>query len=89
MRLDRYLKLSRLIKRRSVAKEVAEGGRILINGKTAKPSSEIKIGDEIEMHLGRNIVGVKVLTLNEHANLQEAEDMYEILYQEHTSERRS
>ncbi|HOC80314.1 MAG TPA: RNA-binding S4 domain-containing protein [Bacilli bacterium] len=89
MRLDRYLKVSRLIKRRSVAKEIADGGRVLINGKTAKPSSEIKVGDEIELHLGRNTIGVKVLLLNEHANLQEAEDMYIILYQENISERRS
>ncbi|HPK67451.1 MAG TPA: RNA-binding S4 domain-containing protein [Bacilli bacterium] len=89
MRLDRYLKVSRLIKRRSVAKDVADGGRILINGKTAKPSSEVKVGDEIEMHLGRNTIGVKVLMVNEHASLQEAEDMYEILYQENILERRS
>lgn len=89
MRLDRYLKVSRLIKRRSVAKEIADGGRVLINGKTAKPSSEIKVGDEIELHLGRNTIGVKVLLLNERANLQEAEDMYKILYQENISERRS
>ncbi len=89
MRLDRYLKVSRLIKRRSVAKEVADGGRILINGKTAKPSSEVKIGDELELHLGRNTIGVKVLLLNECANLQDAEDMYEVLYQENTLERRS
>jgi len=89
MRLDRYLKVSRLIKRRSVAKDVADGGRILINGKTAKPSSEVKVGDEIEMHLGRNTIGVRVLMVNEHASLQEAEDMYEILYKENILERRS
>jgi ribosomal 50S subunit-recycling heat shock protein len=82
MRLDRYLKVSRLIKRRSVAKDVADGGRILINGKTAKPSSEVKVG-------GRNTIGVRVLMVNEHASLQEAEDMYEILYQENILERRS
>lgn len=89
MRLDRFLKVSRLIKRRTVAKEVADGGRITVNGKTAKPSTEIKIGDELELRLGRNVIGVKVLSLYEHVAIYDAEDMYEILYQQNISDRRS
>lgn len=89
MRLDRYLKVSRLIKRRSVAKEVADGGSITVNGKTAKPSTELKIGDEVELRLGRNVIGVKVLSLLEHVSVVDAEDMYEILYQQISSDRRS
>lgn len=89
MRLDRYLKVSRLIKRRTVAKEVADGGSILVNGKVAKPSTEIKVGDELELKLGRNIIGVKVLSLLEHAGILASEDMYEVLYQENIADRRS
>ncbi len=89
MRLDRYLKVSRLIKRRTVAKEVADGGSILVNGKVAKPSTEIKIGDELELKLGRNVIGVKVLMLLEHAGVLDSEKMYEVLYQENISDRRS
>lgn len=89
MRLDRYLKVSRLIKRRSVAKEVADGGSIFINGRVAKPSTEVKIGDELELKLGRNIIGVKVVLLLDHADVLQAEEMYEILYQESMTERRS
>jgi|LSQX01.1.fsa_nt_gb ribosomal 50S subunit-recycling heat shock protein len=89
MRLDRYLKVSRLIKRRTVAKEVADGGSILVNGKVAKPATEIKIGDELELKLGRHIIGVKVLMLLEHAGVLDSEKMYEVLYQENISDRRS
>ncbi|MFA5421388.1 MAG: RNA-binding S4 domain-containing protein [Bacilli bacterium] len=89
MRLDRYLKVSRLIKRRTVAKEIADGGSILANGKVAKPSTDIKIGDELELRLGRHLIGVKVLLLLDHAGALEAETMYEVLYQDSMSERRS
>jgi ribosomal 50S subunit-recycling heat shock protein len=89
MRLDRYLKVSRLIKRRTVAKEVADGGSILVNGRIAKPATEVKIGDQLELKLGRNIIGVKVLSLLEHAGIVESETMYEVMYQENIADRRS
>lgn len=60
MRLDLVLKLSGLIKRRTVAKELAERGRILINGRTAKPSSEVKEGDNLELHLGNRVLIVEI-----------------------------
>ena len=61
MRLDKYLKVSRLIKRRTVANEVADAGRILINGKTAKASQAVKAGDIIEVTFGNRPIKVKVL----------------------------
>ena len=60
MRLDLVLKLSGLIKRRTVAKELAERGRILINGRIAKPSSEVKEGDNLELHLGNRVLIVEI-----------------------------
>ena len=64
MRLDKYLKVSRLIKRRTLAKEASESERILVNGKIAKPSKELKIGDIITIEFGRKQISVKVLSLN-------------------------
>lgn len=63
MRLDKYLKVSRIIKRRTVAKEAAEKDKIEINNKQAKPSSEVKIGDRITLHLGLKIITVRVTAL--------------------------
>lgn len=83
------MKISRLIKRRSVAKEVVEDGNVAINGKIAKPSSEVKVGDEIEMKLGQHIVGVKVTNIMEYAGISEAETMYEVIFQENMGGRRS
>ena len=60
MRIDKYLKVSRLIKRRTLAKEVAENERILVNGKIVKPSKELKIGDEITIEFGNKSVTVRV-----------------------------
>ena len=60
MRLDKFLKVSRIIKRRSVSKEISEASRVKVNGKIAKPATKLKIGDEIEIEFGRNILTVKV-----------------------------
>lgn len=79
MRIDKYLKTSRLIKRREVAKEACEGGRISINGKVAKPGSEIKVGDQIEMRLGSRAILVEVLELKEHVTKENAALMYKQL----------
>ena len=78
MRLDKYLKVSRLIKRRTVANEVADAGRILINGKTAKASQAVKAGDIIEVTFGNRPIKVKVLSDVE----PRTKDMYEIIEQD-------
>ena len=78
MRLDKYLKVSRLIKRRTVANEVADAGRILINGKTAKASQAVKAGDIIEVTFGNRPIKVKVLSDVEPRTKDVAREMYEI-----------
>ena len=66
MRLDKYLKVSRLIKRRSVANEACDTGRISVNGKTAKASYDVKVGDVIEILFGEKLLRVQVLNIAEH-----------------------
>lgn len=82
MRLDKFLKTSRLIRRRPVAKEVAEDGRIKINGDVAKPATVVAAGDEIEITFGQKIVTVKVLELKEHVRKAEATSLYEVVREE-------
>ncbi|GMA50523.1 RNA-binding S4 domain-containing protein [Alicyclobacillus contaminans] len=79
MRLDKFLKSSRLIKRRTVAKEVSDAGRILINDKVAKPGSEVKVGDVLTIHYGQRTVQARVLQLLENPRKDQAESMYEWL----------
>ena len=79
MRLDKYLKVSRLIKRRTVANEVADAGRILINGKVAKASQAVKAGDLIEVTFGNRPIKVRVLSDVEPRTKDVAREMYEIL----------
>jgi ribosomal 50S subunit-recycling heat shock protein len=79
MRLDKFLKVSRIIKRRTVAKEVADKGRIKINGKVAKSSSTLKAGDVIEITFGNKILELKVNELLDSTKKEHAESMYEIL----------
>jgi ribosomal 50S subunit-recycling heat shock protein len=79
MRLDKYLKVSRLIKRRTVANEVADAGRILINGKIAKASQAVKAGDIIEVTFGNRPIKVKVLSDVEPRTKDVAREMYEII----------
>jgi ribosomal 50S subunit-recycling heat shock protein len=79
MRLDKYLKVSRLIKRRTVANEACDTGRVSINGKTAKPSAEVKEGDVLSVRLGGKIMSVKITSVREFAQKGDAADMYEIL----------
>ena len=76
MRLDIYLKISRLIKRRTVANEACDGERIRVNGKQAKASYQVKVGDMIEIQFGQRILKVEVVSVNEHANKEEATAMY-------------
>lgn len=79
MRLDKYLKVSRIIKRRTVAKEAGEGGRVTINGKVAKPSSEVKEGDVLEIRFGDKLARYKILNVAETVRKNEANLMYEVL----------
>ena len=77
MRLDKYLKISRLIKRRTVANEMCDRGRVKINDKVAKASVEVKIGDIIEIGFGEKVTKVEVLAIAEHMSKEGASGMYE------------
>ena len=76
MRLDKYLKVSRLIKRRTVANDACDGGKIIVNGKVAKASYDVKVGDIIEITFGERKIAVKVETINEYAKKDDAAAMY-------------
>lgn len=80
MRIDKYLKLTRVIKRRTIAKEVVDNGRVKINDKIAKPSSEVNVGDILSMRLGKNNIVIKVLISDEKA-LKKNEIGYELVSQ--------
>lgn len=79
MRLDKYLKVARIIKRRTVANEACDAGRVLINGKTAKAGAEIKPGDVIEIRFGSSTTKVEVLLVKESVKKEEAQNMYKNL----------
>ena len=79
MRLDKYLKVSRIIKRRTVANEVCDAKRVTVNGKIARASYDVKIGDVIEIQMGSNLLRAKVLSVSEHATKSDAPSMYQIL----------
>ena len=79
MRLDKYLKVSRVIKRRTIANEACDAGRVTLNGRVAKASSEIKIGDTIEIKFGNTLMTFKVLSVKETVRKEEAEGMYQII----------
>ena len=79
MRIDKYLKVSRLIKRRTVANEACDGGRISVNGKVVKASYDVKIGDEMEIRFGSRILKIKVTDVREQAGKSEAATLYEVL----------
>lgn len=79
MRIDKYLKVARVLKRRVVAKELAENERLLINGRVAKASSEIKPLDEITIQFGHRELVIRVLEVREHAKKEETENMYEVI----------
>lgn len=77
MRLDKYLKVSRLIKRRTVANEACDGGRVSVNGKPARASYDVKVGDVITINFGSKPLNVKVLEVKETAFKDAAKEMYE------------
>jgi ribosomal 50S subunit-recycling heat shock protein len=82
MRLDKFLKLSRLIKRRTVAKDVSDQGRVWINGRDAKPSSIVKVGDELSIQFGQKKVTIRVEALTESTRKDDAAGMYTLLKEE-------
>ena len=79
MSLDKYLKVSHIIKRRTVAKEAAQKDKIRINGKDAKPSSSVNEGDIIEISYSSKVLKVKVLSINEFTAKKDASEMYEVI----------
>ncbi len=76
MRLDKYLKVSRLIKRRTIANEACDAGKVAVNGKIARASYDVKIGDEIEITMGTRVIKVEVTSINEVIRKEDANSMY-------------
>lgn len=79
MRLDKFLKVSRVIKRRTVANSACDGGRVLVNGKEAKPGHKLKLGDEVTIEFGSRPLKIRVLKLEETVRKEAASEMYEVL----------
>lgn len=79
MRIDKYLKISRLIKRRTVANEACEQGRISVNGKVVKPSYDVKVNDIISIRFGEKETKIKVIMLSEHIKKDDASNMFEVI----------
>ena len=79
MRLDKYLKVARIIKRRTVSKDIISFGQVSINNKKAKPSTEVKIGDHVTLLLGSRLVTIEVLSINDKIKKDEALSLYKII----------
>lgn len=82
MRLDKYLKVSRLVKRRPLAKQLCDAKRVSINGKQVKPGVVVKVEDVIEIRYGNRLIEAKVMLLKDHVKKEDASTMYELLRQE-------
>ena len=79
MRLDKFLKVSRIIKRRTVANEACSGGRVSINGRVAKPAADVKEGDQLEIRFGNRVGKYQILSVKENVRKENAQDMYQVL----------
>ena len=79
MRLDKFLKVSRLVKRRTIAKEVSDQHRISINGRPAKAGTDVKTGDVLELDFGRRVLKIRVVAVRETASTTQAREMYEVI----------
>jgi ribosomal 50S subunit-recycling heat shock protein len=79
MRIDKFLKVSRLLKRRTLAQEAADGGRVKVNGRTVKPAQQVKVGDEIEIGFNSGTVKLRILMIKDTVRKEDAEKMYEII----------
>lgn len=86
MRLDKYLKTARILKRREAAKELALSGRIWVNDRIAKPSTEIKIGDQIRLRFGSRILEIKVIDIQKQVSKQNAALLFEVIKEEKIEE---
>ena len=82
MRIDKYLKVSRIMKRRSISRELAKNDRVEINGRIVKPAHEVQVGDLVAVTFGLRKLTVRVLSLIEKRHKQQAQDMYEIIKEE-------
>ncbi len=80
MRIDKFLKVSRILKRRTISKELAENDRLYINDKIAKSSSKVKINDVISIHFGHKILRFRVLELKEHSKKEDSATMFEVIF---------
>ncbi|MBQ9326965.1 MAG: RNA-binding S4 domain-containing protein [Solobacterium sp.] len=83
MRIDKWLKVSRILKRRTISQELAKNERVEINGKAVKPSHEVKVGDEVAVRFGSRKLTVRVNSVEEVKKKQDAADMYEVLNEEY------
>ena len=79
MRIDKFLKVSRIIKRRTIANEACDAGRVIVNNKVVKASYDVSVGDIIEIKLGERIVKIRVEAISEHVLKGEASDLYSVL----------
>ena len=79
MRIDKFLKVSRIIKRRTVAKDVCDGGKVKINGRVAKAGSDVAVGDEIEIQFGEKLLRARIKEVRETVPAKEADTLYELL----------
>ena len=79
MRLDKYLKVSRIIKRRTVANEACDQGRVIVNGKVARASYDVKVGDVLELRFGEKLTKMEVLNVVEHVGKEGASELYRVI----------
>lgn len=82
MRIDKFLKVSRIIKRRSLAKDVVDASRIMVNNKVVKPSYNVKVGDIVSIIFGNKIVTIKIIEIIESTKKNDAKEMYELISEE-------
>ncbi|WP_058305657.1 RNA-binding S4 domain-containing protein [Gracilibacillus massiliensis] len=86
MRLDKFLKVSRLIKRRTLAKEIADQGRIVVNGNVAKAATNVEVGDELKIQFGQKLLTITIDLLKETVKKDEASDLYTIKHEEYINQ---
>lgn len=79
MRLDKYLKVARIIKRRTIANEACDAGKILVNGKVAKASYNVNVGDKIEVQMGSKRIAIEVMKICEYIKKEDAESMFKVI----------
>jgi ribosomal 50S subunit-recycling heat shock protein len=79
MRIDKFLKVSRILKRRTLAQEATSGGRVKVNGRVVKPAHQLKVGDVVELGFNSGTVTIRILDLKETVRKEQAESLYEII----------